>query len=120
MSNHTIFPSSIIGKNIQNILQFKHMKPSDLGKIVNCSEGHIKNIVSGASGISVDMLVKIANALDVSTDVILNGLLTVNDKYYDNEINDIFRNCDVKERDLLISVLKSVKASLSEYNSDTT
>ena len=105
----------IIGKNIRNIREFKGLTQDELGELVHCSSGHIKNIESGTTGISLDLLIDLANAFNVSTDSILNGIIAVQDKYYDNRIYDIIYDCDNSERAFLIEILQSSKDNLRKY-----
>ena len=60
----------------------------------------------------------LANALKVSTDSILNGIITVQDKYYDNRIYDIIYDCDNNERAFLIEVLQASKDNLRKYQQE--
>lgn len=105
----------IIGNNIRTIREYKGLTQEELGQLVHCSSGHIKNTESGTTGISLDLLIDLANALDVSTDSILNGIINVQDKYYDNRIYDIIYDCDNSERSFLIEVLQSSKDNLRKY-----
>ncbi len=108
----------IIGKNIRTIREFKGLTQEELGELVHCSTGHIKNTESGTTGISLDLLIDLANALKVSTDSILNGIITVQDKYYDNRIYDIIYDCDNNERAFLIEVLQASKDNLRKYQQE--
>ena len=50
----------IIGKNIRTIREFKGLTQEELGELVHCSTGHIKNTESGTTGISLDLLIDLA------------------------------------------------------------
>ena len=56
----------MIGKNIQFYRDLREMKGKDLAAKVGCSVGALSHIEKGSRQPSVDMLYKIADALDVS------------------------------------------------------
>ena len=67
----------MIGKNIQFYRDLREMKGKDLAAKVGCSVGALSHIEKGSRQPSVDMLYKIADALDVS---VINLVLDENYK----------------------------------------
>ena len=60
-------------KHVKKLLIDKDLSQNDLAKIVGVSSAHISYILKGKKKPGLDVLVKIADALDVSLDFIVRG-----------------------------------------------
>lgn len=60
-----------LGKNIRKYRNMRGMSQDDLGEKVGCCTSHIGMIENGHSKPSLEILVRIANALDVTPDMLL-------------------------------------------------
>lgn len=105
---------SLIGERIKHYREAKGKSQEELGDILDISVRHISAIETGARGISLSLLVDIANALDVSSD----DLLTVNLKR-PNSVNgtewyELMHDCTPTEKAILMDMLKHMKVLLRE------
>lgn len=66
----------MLGKNIKKYRNLREMSQDDLGEKVGCCTSHIGMIENGHTKPSLEMLVRIANALDVTPDMLLIDSLT--------------------------------------------
>ena len=64
---------SFIGKRIREIRIEKHFTQEYLAEYTNVNVSHISNIENNKVKISLTLLIKICNALDVSVDYILQN-----------------------------------------------
>lgn len=62
----------MVGMNIQNVLEKKNMKKTDLAKKLNLSRQMVQKIINGQKAINVKEIASIAEALSVTVDVLLN------------------------------------------------
>lgn len=103
-----------IGSRIRRYRIDKHLTQEQLGEVIHSSTAMITSIERGVKAPSLDTLVSIANALDVSADDILNDVLIISGSVVGNEIQEILLDCNNKEKEILIRSLKFLKALLSE------
>ena len=61
----------ILGKNIRKYRQMRGMRQEDLAELCDCGNSHIGQIENARGIPSLDMIVRIANALSVSVDQLL-------------------------------------------------
>ena len=58
----------ILGKNIRKYRQMRGLRQEDLAEICDCGNSHIGQIENARGIPSLDMIVRIANALSVTVD----------------------------------------------------
>ena len=78
------------------------------------STQHISNIENNKTKVSLPLLIDIANALQVTLDQLVCGVLQQADAVYAKEIDEIFESCSIEEKRLLIQSLKSTKKLLDD------
>ncbi len=61
------------GTRIQQARKVKHYTQSELGEMINMSDKNVSRLENGTMGFSVQTLVALCKALDVSSDYILFG-----------------------------------------------
>ena len=104
-----------IGKRIKRYRMDKKMSQEDLGAIVYITGRHMSNIETGAKGPSFEMLVMIANALDVSADDLLTDNLMHSSSPVNTEIHDLLLDCNNDEKSILTKMVKFLKTTLAEH-----
>ena len=104
-----------IGKRIKRYRTDKKMSQEDLAQIVNVNYRHISNIELGRKRTSLELLVLIANALDVSADDLLTDNLKHSSSPVGTKIHDLLLDCNNDEKAILIKTVMSLKKLLSEY-----
>lgn len=88
-----------IGSRIAQRRKEKKLTQSQLGEIVNLSKNHISNIESGGS-YSLDTLLVICDALDITPDYVLMGTIRSDRK---EDFQDILKLCTDWETSILLS-----------------
>ena len=76
---------------------------------------HISRIEAGKKYPSLDLIVMIANALDVSADDLLTDNLKYSSSPVDTEIHDLLLDCNQDEKAILTKTVRFLKATLSEF-----
>ena len=105
----------VLGQKIQKIRKRKHISQAGLSVMINKSSGYISYLERGTKVMSLETFVSIANALEVSTDALLNRQLAVAVEISSHEAQMIFANCSPYETYILLDVLKTTKNSLRSH-----
>ena len=105
----------IIGKRIKRYRMDRKLSQDKLGDIVHITGRHISSIETGAKGPSLEMLIMIANALDVSADDLLTDNLKHSSSPVNTELHDLLLDCNNDEKDILIKLVKYAKVLLVEH-----
>lgn len=104
-----------IGQKIQKIRKEKYLSQSTLSAMIDKSSGYISYIEQGSKTMSLETFVSIANALEVSTDMLLSRQLVIASEIADTELHRLFENCTPYETYILLDVLKATKDALHEH-----
>lgn len=88
----------ILGKNIRKYRLMLGMRQEDLAELCNCSNSHIGQIENARGIPSLEMTVKIANALSVTVDQLVKQDYTNPEKVYLKEIAERIEKYPVKQR----------------------
>lgn len=101
-----------LGQKIKAIRKSKGLTQQALSELVDCSPTYVSYIENGQKAMSLETLVNIANALEVSTDVLLvDSLDTV---FFSSNIVENYEmaDCTHSERRILNEILLSCKQIL--------
>ena len=104
-----------IGVRIKAARQQKHYTQDQVAEMCDVSIQHISNIENNKTKVSLPLLIDIANALQVTLDQLVCGVLQQADAVYAKEIDEIFESCSIEEKRLLIQSLKSTKKLLDDH-----
>lgn len=104
-----------IGKRIKHYRTEKRMSQEELGNIVAVNNEHISRIEGGKKNLSLELLILIANALDVSADDLLTDNLKHSSSPVGTEIHDLLLDCNHDEKAILTRTLTFLKGLLSEF-----
>jgi len=107
--------SESIGRRIKHYRSEKKLSQEELATAVFASSNHISYIETGVKTPSLEMLILIANALDVSADDLLTDNLKHSSSPVDTEIHDLLLDCNHDEKAILTRTLTFLKALLSEF-----
>ena len=105
----------VLGQRIQKIRKSKHISQAVLSAMIDKSAGYISYLECGTKVMSLETFVSIANALEVSTDTLLNRQLTGATEMSNAEAQKIFANCTPYETYVLLDVLKTTKNALRSH-----
>lgn len=103
-----------VGDKIRKARKAKKLTQENLAEQTNLSVTHISAIENADSKFSVDALVKISEALNISIDWLLLGDER-NNLYVEHQVNRALADCSESEIRFLLDVLQTCKISLREY-----
>ena len=104
-----------IGDRIKRYRIDKKLSQEDLAAKIGIGFKHISNIERGYKGISLEKVIDIANALDVSADDLLTDSLKHSSSPVSTEIQDIMLDCNYNEKEMLTETLKFLKALFVQH-----
>ena len=107
--------NELIGSKIRHYREAKGFSQEELADIVDATERHLRNVEYGQKGLSVHMLISLANALDITPDILLSDYLTGSNDTQNTELIALLNDCNPTERALLMDMLKHMKALLLEH-----
>ena len=91
------------------------MSQEEVGNAVHTTAIYISYIESGSRAPSLETLINIANALDVSADDLLTDNLKHSSSPVNTEIHDLLLDCNHDENAILTRTVKFLKGLLSEF-----
>jgi transcriptional regulator with XRE-family HTH domain len=103
-----------IGSRIREVRKSKHLSQDALAEIINISPSHMSDIENGKKNISLDIFMRITEALQVSADWLLRTNIPSVANLQSGEIGEILSDCSVSEAQALIKMLRNMKATLRE------
>lgn len=101
-----------IGKRIKIARIKAGMTQERVADKADVSPGHMSNIETGKTKVSLPVLVAIANVLSVSVDALLCDNVVASKTIFEGEAESIFSDCDDYEIRLLVDLLKAAKESI--------
>ena len=104
----------ILGKKIQQIRVAKKIPQVRFAELINMSTPFLSRIERGVKGPSLETLVIIADALEVSLDALLAESRSFSTGTQVDELSGILDGCNPYERYLLVQNMKELKAILRE------
>ncbi len=105
----------LIGSKIRYFRTQKSVSQEDLAEAAEVSRVFISNIERGERVASLETIISIANALNVSVDDILGENLTARISSAFDQQFDILGDCSKEENDILVSSMAGLKEILRKY-----
>ena len=103
-----------IGQQIRAVRLRRKMPQAQLAEAADLSVPYISHVERGKKRVSLDALLRISRALDVTVDQLLAGTQPQDKAAYLPEIGELFRDCTLRERRILRDVAAAVKNGLRE------
>lgn len=101
-----------LGKRIRRIRTEQSMSQAALAEYIGCSSAFLSYIENGKKLPSLEMLLTIANALCVTTDMLLADYLEHNLRGAMTEYSEVLYDCSEYERRVLVENAKELKRIL--------
>ncbi|HWS29114.1 MAG TPA: helix-turn-helix transcriptional regulator [Clostridia bacterium] len=101
-----------IGQRIRSARLHSNITQEFLAELTNLSNQHISNIETGSTKLSLQALVKIANALNVSADELLCDNVDRAKPVFDTEVMRELGDCSDRETRFIADMVKHMKKSL--------
>lgn len=108
------FNYGTIGKRVKELRKKKKLSQEFLAELTELSATYISLIESGTKCMSLETLIRVANALNVTADTILADCLTNHIVVSHMEYARIFEDCSTYESRIIIDVAKAIKQSLRD------
>ena len=103
---------SDIGRRIRTIRKQKGLSQEQLAEMIDMSTVHVSHIETANTKFSLPTLINIANALNVSTDMLLCDSLESAEAVFRAEIADVVRDCSDIELRVIADTILALKQSL--------
>jgi transcriptional regulator with XRE-family HTH domain len=103
-----------IGKRIQEQRVKLGITQEKLAEIIDLTVGHLSGIENGKTKFSFQTLINIANALDVTTDMLLCGSLKQGAGIIREEFAELLADCTTEECVVMVETLKTLKNTLRQ------
>ena len=107
--------TALIGKNIKYYRSMKRLSQEELANQVFVSSIHISYLETGAKTPSLELLILIANALEVSADDLLAENLTHTSSSVGKALHLLLQSCSEREREMLTRIMKFMKELFTEF-----
>lgn len=107
----------LVGKRIKEERIKIKMSQKTLAYRANISVPYLSNIECGKKTLSMDVLIRIANALDTSVDNLLSGVQQKDNRSYESEVGRLMNDCTSYEKRIIYETVKALKNSLKENKS---
>lgn len=101
-----------IGTRIREIRIQRGMSQADLAFTAHISLPHISDIELGKTKMSLATFLRVAEALQASTDFLLRADVPEVKNIYIKELQDLLSDCTPSEIDTIINIVKEVKAGM--------
>ncbi len=105
----------LIGLNVKEFRIQKQMSQAQLAEQIYMSDTFISHIETAKKRASLESLVRIANALEVTVDHLLRGNQTSDLVVYQTDMKYIFEGCTSYEKRIICEIALAAKKSLHDY-----
>lgn len=99
----------VIGNNIKKYRKNKGYTQAQLAEIIDISTIHMSHMETGSVAMSLECLIKICEALEITPDDLLLGEYVLNSSTTLKQLNDIVENLSADEKALLIDFARLLK-----------
>ena len=109
---------SLLGKRIRADRLSKCLSQEQLSELVDCSPTHISHIENATTKLSLEMLVAIADALQVSPDKLLADNVYQSKAVLTDEVAAVFADTTPDQMYVMLQTARTVKTAMSTRRSD--
>lgn len=107
-----------IGMRIRRLRTERGLTQQKLAELSAQEPSSISHIERGATKLSLQTLVNIANALEVTADDLLCDSLTLARKPFESLASDLLSDCTHQERTVITETMRSLKMALRRAESE--
>ena len=107
----------IVGKRVKEVRKRKRLSQAQLAEMSNISTQYLSQIETAKKQASLQSLVSISNALEISVDELLTGNRLNGPTEYIQEVSDMFTDCTRYEKRVMYETLNELKRILRENES---
>lgn len=103
---------SLIGNRIKAARKAKGLSQSELSELIDRSVGYMSYIETGSKKPSLETLIQIANALDVTIDELLSDNLAAASSVSNTQMNHLLSDCSSYEKRVILLSVQSIKDAI--------
>ena len=103
---------NFIGEQIRYLRKNKRFSQAKLAELAELSVPYISHIETGRKKPSLETIVKIADALDVTADRLLYGNLKISKNEFIPEFSELLSDCSGMEKYVIYNTAAAIKLSL--------
>lgn len=107
-----------IGMRIREARQQRKMSQADLAERAHIHLSHISDVELGKKEMRIPTFVRIAEALQVSSDQLIRPDIPEVNAIQSNELAQILSDCTPSERETILKIVRELKASLHQNRSE--
>ncbi len=104
----------LIGSRIREVRVSKGMSQSDLAAAANVSLPHISDIELGKVEMRLSTFLRITEALQVSSNVLIRPDVPEVKSIYQNQVTELLENFTPSEMESVIKILNEIKATVQK------
>lgn len=97
-----------LGERIKKIRKQKHITQAKLAECLDVSTEYISQVENANTKLNLEMLVRIANLLDMNPGYFLTGISYDMQDYLDSDVALLLQDCPPGKRQLIIDIVKLV------------
>lgn len=102
----------LLGKRIKIARINAELNQEELAELVKISPTHMSNIETGTTRVSLQAVVRLANALSVSSDDLLCDSVIKSSVQFKNHINMLLEDCNEYEIRVISDIVSTLKDTL--------
>ena len=100
---------SLIGMRVKEVRKQLHITQAQLAEMTDLSISYISHIETAQKKASLESLVRIADALGITVDELLNGNQLNNPTEYQTDIDLVMADCTQSEKRLMYEIIHATK-----------
>lgn len=113
MTNEINYPQ--LGARLKRYRQKAHLTQEQLAEKIDVATSTIAHAESGTSKPSLPLLLKAANALNITLDQLVCDSLPVAEAYLEKDIADLLSDCSLTEKQVIRDIIIATKETFRKY-----
>ena len=102
----------LLGDRIRQTRRARGISQIQLAEMAQISVSHMSDIETGKTNISLDVFIRIMNALHVSSDWLLQTNASDESEALDKEFTILLSDCSLTEKQLILNMAREMKKGL--------
>jgi len=107
-----------IGSRIREVRTSRSMSQAELADKASLSLPLISNIENGKKDMMLDTFIRIAEALQISTDYLIRAEVPDVKPIYKNEISDLLDGCTAREMESILNIVRQIKTTMDQQKNN--
>ena len=100
------------GEKLQKLRRESALSQEKLAELTGLSNPHISNVETGSTQVSLKSLIAIANALEITPDVLLCDNIRYGKHIFKNAVMEAVDDCDEVEIRIMADMVQALKRSI--------